>query len=536
MKKDVTQFIPDIEHFGNNMTMNDTGSSGFTDWQKYLCSICSDVAWAGVYTNNIDNGSDEWLKKGTELSSNTYYIELGDRFYHSNHEDHFSDDIDELLFNAQLSEAHIAIIFSSGAYVSSFAYDVSFPYMVDNPDALIMGHIMDNQIRRPDKKLWYSLHPQFFVINLNLYKKLGCPAFNSSNITELVGIERSTENVHDNYTPLYIKHDGTFKDKEVDLKMQFGSNIINESLKAGYRIINVPTSIRRHKKFYYYKEWEESKNNSNIHGTMLHNNRLLVSNIHRGWKLTYIFNTEKHATPALTDESSDGINFNTSHYKGFEDILQEHPVDSFAIVSSGFVGQWYMHKFGYKGEKSLIFDINATSVHFKKYTLEYWKGPKYQSYADFLFNLAQSSNEALYYLLQVFPQNHNLWRDQINQMWKEEISNWESIDEFQDHWNCLRRNAETAIIDLAFNPKAGEIISSHRGNSNYQFLFISNIFDNRILKWQLDYNYQKIYNVYKNFYDSLDNKTIIIGTGIRRFYNLANDKPKSIWASTTIKP
>ena len=40
---------------------------------------------------------------------------------------------------------------------------------------------------------------------------------------------------------------------------------------------------------------------------------------------------------------------------------------------------------------------------------------------------------------------------------------------------------------------------------------------------------------YKNFYDSLPSKTIIIGTGIKRFKNLANNEPEAPWASTTIK-
>jgi len=114
------------------------------------------------------------------------------------------------------------------------------------PDYLVAAHILDW------KENWYELHHQFILVNVKNWIKINRPTFGSNKpaIDELIEIERSKENFHDDYTPLWISP--TNKTKKQKHSRQ-GWNFINQAHLHNLKVINWNKEIRE-KRTYYYPE------------------------------------------------------------------------------------------------------------------------------------------------------------------------------------------------------------------------------------------------------------------------------------------
>ena len=111
---------------------------------------------------------------------------------------------------------------------------------------LVSGHIMLKASAE-----YPCLHEQAFAINLQLWKILGRPEIGySKNGSKLLpAYARSHENIHDDYTPLWIKAND--QPALLTNKRKFGWNIIAASLANGFEITNLPIDIRKLKLYVY---------------------------------------------------------------------------------------------------------------------------------------------------------------------------------------------------------------------------------------------------------------------------------------------
>ena len=101
---------------------------------------------------------------------------------------------------------------------------------------------------------YFYLHPQWFAINLKVWKSIGCPSFEESGASTFTTtkVERSVENFHDDYTPFWIKPGS----EECSYTTEFGfygTKAIRSFIEAGHTVINLPNSIRN-QKFYSYPD------------------------------------------------------------------------------------------------------------------------------------------------------------------------------------------------------------------------------------------------------------------------------------------
>ena len=114
------------------------------------------------------------------------------------------------------------------------------------PDYFCAAHILDW------KERWFELHHQFVLVNTEQWQKCGKPQYGDwlEATEELPVIERSVENFHDDYTPLWIKFTGEYKQQRHQVQ---GWNIINQAARHGMEILNWPQHIRL-KRTYYYPE------------------------------------------------------------------------------------------------------------------------------------------------------------------------------------------------------------------------------------------------------------------------------------------
>jgi len=104
---------------------------------------------------------------------------------------------DSILKNL-VTNYNIAVVISAGTeFINGRTFFDNLP-----SDCFLLGHILDMGDG------YYGLHYQCYVINLDMYANLNCPEIGE---TELLSSHvqtvpsRSIENIHDDYTPTWIK-------------------------------------------------------------------------------------------------------------------------------------------------------------------------------------------------------------------------------------------------------------------------------------------------------------------------------------------
>jgi hypothetical protein len=157
----------------------------------------------------------------------------------------YADSIDDALQTFTKYDHILCLAAGVRIYDSSILIDVN-TVINENPKYMAAAHILEwgND--------WYELHHQFVLVNVKNWKIAGCPKYGNwhPDVDVLPVIERSKENFHDDYTPLWIKPTGQF---QWVFHTKQGWNFIGEALHHGFEIINWSREIRA-KRTYYYPE------------------------------------------------------------------------------------------------------------------------------------------------------------------------------------------------------------------------------------------------------------------------------------------
>jgi len=140
------------------------------------------------------------------------------------------------------------VVYSSGTGIrKTYALDTEW-HRHCSEHWLVSGHIM---LKEDDD--YPRLHQQAFAINLVLWKALSRPSIGHKDKGPLYlpAFVRSEENIHDDYTPLWLRIDG--RQTIMTGSRGFGWNIIKTSFEHGIEVRNLPIAIRK-QKFYIYPE------------------------------------------------------------------------------------------------------------------------------------------------------------------------------------------------------------------------------------------------------------------------------------------
>lgn len=156
-------------------------------------------------------------------------------------------DEDELLIAASKKFNH-AVLFSTGTefLTEDFFKEIEKQIKLDY---LLQGHILD----RGDA--FFELHQQCYLINLIKYKTLDYPEIGNQELgkSHFQFIpNRSEENIHDDYTPIWIQPGNTLK--EYHHKCH-GWNILSIGLSQG-SLFAFNNTIRNSKKHFYPEDTE----------------------------------------------------------------------------------------------------------------------------------------------------------------------------------------------------------------------------------------------------------------------------------------
>jgi hypothetical protein len=207
----------------------------------------------------------------------------------------------------------------------------------------LIGHIPD----RGDG--YYELHDQCYIINLIKYKELDMPVVGEfAYYSQHFQIEpmRSVDNVHDDYTPVWVKPGHMLKEYK---HKWHGWNIVSVALAAGELVEVFPEQFRNNK-VYYYPNHEPAFIPKSTY--------LYGKNQVAAQTMFYPHNTEKIVT---TD------------FKG--------PIRQLVIQASGLNWVDYLITYGYTQDTVVRFvDYNLFALECMKEITDNWDGTNYSAF------------------------------------------------------------------------------------------------------------------------------------------------------------
>ena len=219
----------------------------------------------------------------------------------------------------------------------------NFRVLLDNFDyetVSLVGHILDKGSR------YWAVHDQCFIVKVADY--------DVTRTKTLRSVERSEENFHDDYTPIWIKDGG----KEIyihgcDLhgeELPSGAYLISNLLRAGKKIEPFNRTVRDDKRFLYI-DWKKHKGYYRVHPQKLD-----------------IFQKKNQRVFAWSTETQ---------YD--RDEIKIEPYEHFVGCANGLQALLYTHT----KLKSITFcDINENSLRFTKELISNWS-PQETSYGEF---------------------------------------------------------------------------------------------------------------------------------------------------------
>ena len=186
------------------------------------------------------------------INSTAEYIELGTANNFTESMIHtFEEKLPALkIYNNQLEEIinyKYAVITDIGNFIEYYNLSGMIDRLVEQDLALI-GHILQTDD-------YYELHHQCFVIDVDKWKKIGKPGFTEIANKKAIAVERSIDNLHDDYTPTWIKadlHPDTKQPYMIPIQSSnIGSKLISNLLYHNYKISAFTKFERKHKYYLY---------------------------------------------------------------------------------------------------------------------------------------------------------------------------------------------------------------------------------------------------------------------------------------------
>lgn len=355
------------------------------------------------------------------------------------------DSINQILDEATDAGFDYILIQSVGnlLYKSSIIFDIE--NFIKNNEFGFAGHILNWS---EDK--YYEIHPQFFIINLKAYLHSGKPYFGywESGEDLLADVERSVENFHDHYTPLWIKYKGT---KSLQKHTQRGWSMVSSLLENGYNVITLPQKIRE-KKLNLYFEAESNefiKAMKTLNPELIKNpnqKRLVYHNLNMLNNI-WLFNSEDMYIN--NDGTFDVMAFPASGLK-FLSVIKQNKLN--------------------KNGKLIIYDFNENSIEWIKFLKNY-------------------KNENLIECISEFPNNiYFKWLgntayakfiidDGFNTNYSNSMNFFGGEDEFKKLWVEFKKmNVE--FINTNIIEDRERLVKNFYGFNGKKYIHISNIFSN----------------------------------------------------------
>ena len=299
---------------------------------------------------------------------------------------------------------------------------------------------------------YYNLHPQFFCINLELYKEWGLglePGSENSIVT--VAVARSPDNVHDDYTPWWIKADGGAV-TTVNCPDGFASRYISWLLQKGHRIVNIPEDIRQ-LKIYSYVDYNHEDVRCFIKDTT-HTCKESGANRFLSYAKHWINGLDTGFYPVNTE--------------AFTKFSQPIRLQAFAGVCGGIKPAIITAQACFAPDtKVTLFDISTIAIEWQKWLRQYWDGRR-NSFDTVVKNFKNQYPNSI-------PQYFTHMSIVENLDWVLDRACHE--EEFIDHWNhWLTLDVEYKKLNLLEETDQRALIDALSERNLSTYIWTSNLF------------------------------------------------------------
>ena len=322
----------------------------------------------------------------------------------------------------------------------------------------LFGHLLDR------KERWFGIHHQNFLVNLKAWKRVGAPSFSAGSRVpiSLVNVERSEENVHDDYTPVHLKRGGG--DDIVVTPKKAGWSWIDHGIRAGFEMKNFPESVRR-KKLFLYPE----KNSGNLL-SRLNQPLLPMSELMERWPL----DQDQEDIYEFLDMEYRGLErkmfvFNTEQVRPTYQQSHLKPLDAYIGLPAGFMDlhMLYRHKF-HENTKLIYFDVNDRMLNLRKAMLQSWDG---KDYPGFIRKYMFENRE--FFKTQLMTTDD----EDLEEKWGQELDIWKKPEAFNEVFDRAR-GLPTQFITTNLLVDQSELLDAFRGLKNAHVAFwYSNCFN-----------------------------------------------------------
>jgi hypothetical protein len=302
-----------------------------------------------------------------------------------------------------------------------------FMKQIDNyPHQGLVGHIIDPLLERE----FFSLHPQCFLLDMN---KFSSECFEDGEF-ESYNIVRSDKNIHDDYTPLWIRA-GDIKIKKHQNK--FGQRLIATQLNNNSIVSNWHQKLRSNKIYLYteklYKEWT----------------RLQQEYIDLAEQQLWITNNQKLS---------------------FKDTTH--------LISPASGLFWIMSAITKSINKITLVDISKTQIELAQELINKWNGV---DYGTFVFNFIKSKklthlqfDKPLSSLEKIQVQKKEYFCKKVNNIFQQQLDDINlTAQDFQRAWSKIK----SISIDIINGSIINQINDGSIKLDNNSNIWISNILD-----------------------------------------------------------
>jgi len=356
--------------------------------------------------------------------------------------------VDDILHQAaDLGQARWLYLTAYGHRVMSDDLVERMISLAQQHQAALVGHILDDDPQQSNQK-FFSLHHQCLLLDLEQWQHIGRPSWGTPQEVEdqvLPCVTRSSENAHDDYTPLWIK--SAQRTRNYTGSLREGWNLLASFVTNGHTVWNFDHEIRRRKGHIYPEagEIERYFQDPTVVVTQPSQRQYLdIMNSIR--QQTFVFNNE----PANRN------------------LVGSKLVNSIYCVAAGFKPLEFLAQRRFNSNtKVFYFDYSLPALKFRQWLVENWDGQDYIT--------------AINQYTRLNPDFHTNWRGLVDYtpQWQVIQDRFGGRDCWLDLWQRYRQLPHHYIeIDL-FNQENRQQLIQHMQSSSahdHGVLWYSNAF------------------------------------------------------------
>lgn len=354
--------------------------------------------------------------------------------------------LDSKLKDLYKADYEWAVVSALGHFLRQGSVDDTLIDECIKTGATLAGHLLDRQG-------YYNIDPQFFCVNLKKWSELGFPSFAEESKRrnfQSVVVERSPENVHDDYTPLWLRQGEGKHFYQVD-RVLFGSRVVQAFLEDNQLLINVPNELRNRKICLYPN----------------HNLDELKSMF---TDINYIPGSNELKVFIKKIKQEYDVQFNQVYVLNSEPVLLPPPIDHYFGVCGGLKAVAILHGNGFHENTTVdLFDISPEALAYQKYLVENWDGDFDNYYR--VFKTYSDANPTLTYAWR----NWNSWEHEVNVFL---TSGQLTKEEFKETWQkYCKLNIVYTELNLLDDTQVSNYFSKYqRQPSKNYYVWISNAY------------------------------------------------------------